>query len=129
MSIPVELDDLRATTGDYGWAYLLTVRDDSRPHVVAVTPGWDGDALTMPVGKGTAANAAARPSISLCYPPTEPGGYSLIVDGTASSGGDQVVRFAPSTAVLHRPATEGSTGSVTGCASDCAPVGDSASRG
>lgn len=121
MSVPVELPDLRAKTLEYGWAYLLTVRDDARPHVVAVTPEWDGDDLTMSVGRGTAANAAARSSISLCYPPVEPDGYSLIVDGEATVG-DAVVRFAPTGAVLHRPATPDSPPSATGCADDCRPV-------
>ena len=85
MSIPVAIDDLAAATGEYGWAYLLTVRDDLRPHIVAVTPSWEGDRLTMRVGSGTARNAAQRPSVSLCYPPVEAGGYSLIVDGEAKT--------------------------------------------
>lgn len=104
MSIPVAIDDLASTTAEYGWAYLLTVRDDLRPHVVAVSPTWDGDHLVVHVGRGTAGNAAQRPSISLCYPPTDVGGYSLIVDGTAEVGDDQSVRFVPTGAVLHRPA-------------------------
>jgi hypothetical protein len=128
MSIPVEIPDLRSTAAEYGWAYLLTVRDDARPHIVAVTPVWEGEDLVMPVGGGTAANAAARPSVSLCYPPPESDGYSLIVDGRAEvSSTDhgavgREVRFRPSGAVLHRPAPEGFTGSATGCANDCAPV-------
>lgn len=125
MSIRVELEDLRAATGEYGWAYLLTVRDDERAHVVAVTPEWHDDALVMRVGRGTAANAAARPNVSLCYPPTDPAGYSLIVDGDATvgaSGDDATVSFAPTGAVWHRPAPAGFAGAPTGCASDCLPV-------
>ncbi len=122
MSIPVEIADLRKKVGEYGDAYVLTVRDDLRPHVVSARPGWDGDELVMSLGRASTANAASRPAISLCYPPTESGGYSLIVDGAASVGDDQVVRFAPTGAVLHRPATDESAGSVAGCASDCAPV-------
>ncbi len=125
MSIPVEIPDLQEALRDYGWAYLLTVRDDARPHVVAVSPSWDGGHLVAAVGGGTARNAAARPQVSLCYPPADPDGYSLIVDGTANvSGpdGEQVVRFAPSTAVKHRPAPDGFGGSPSGCASDCEPV-------
>ncbi|MGB0113523.1 MAG: hypothetical protein WBP59_09910 [Ilumatobacteraceae bacterium] len=121
MSIPVALDDLQAATSDYGWAYLLTVSDDQTPHIVAVTPVWDGDALRMEGGRRTAGNASERTSISLCYPPTEAGGYSLIVDGVATVDAP-TIRVAPSGAVLHRPATPGSEGSVTGCASDCAPI-------
>lgn len=125
MSIPVAIDDLVATTAEYGWAYLLTVRDDLRPHIVAVTPTWDGGNLVMDVGRGTARNAAARMSISLCYPPVEDGGYSLIVDGDAGVDGEGTVRFAPTGAVLHRPAPVGFTGSATGCGNDCEPVGPS----
>jgi len=125
MSIPVAIEDLAAATGEYGWAYLLTVRDDFRPHIVAVTPTWDTDHLVMSVGRGTARNAGARPAISLCYPPVNDGGYSLIVDGTAAVDGEGTVRFAPTGAVLHRPAPDGFTSSTTGCGNDCEPVGPS----
>jgi len=126
MSIPVAIDDLAAATAERPWAYLLTVRDDLRPHIVAVSPTWDADALVMEVGRGTARNAGARSSISLCFPPVEEGDYSLIVDGdaTVDAGGSRV-RFAPSGAVLHRPAPAGFTGSATGCGNDCEPVGPS----
>jgi hypothetical protein len=123
MSIPVAIDDLVAATGEYGWAYLLTVRDDLRPHIVAVNPVWEGDQLVIAVGRGTARNAAARSSISLCYPPVEAGAYSLIVDGDATVVGDATVRFVPTGAVLHRPAVPGSDTSSTGCGNDCEPVG------
>jgi len=129
MSIPVELPSLEAKTAEYGWAYLLTVRDDQRAHVVAVMPVWDDGAMTMPVGRGTARNARARSAVSLCYPPAEPDGYSLIVDGDATvdeSGETAVVTFAPSGAVLHRPAPEGFAGGPTGCVNDCLPVEPSA---
>ena len=125
MSIPVAVDDLAAATSQYGWAYLLTVRDDLRPQIVAVTPAWDGELLVMDVGRGTARNASARSSISLCYPPVEDGGYSLIVDGEATVDGEASLRFAPTGAVLHRPAPTGFTGSATGCGNDCEPVGTS----
>jgi hypothetical protein len=125
MSIPVAIEDLTAATGERGWAYLLTVGDDVRPHVVAVDPVWDGDVLVVDVGRGTARNAAARPAISLCYPPVVDGGYSLIVDGEATVVGDSVVRFAPTGAVLHRPAPQGFSGAATGCGNDCEPVGPS----
>ena len=62
----------------------------------------------MSVGRGTARNAAARSAISLCYPPVDDGGYSLIIDGTAAVDGEATVRLAPTGAVLHRPAPEDS---------------------
>jgi len=122
MSIPVELPDLARKIEEFDYAYVLTVRDDERPHIVSTHPAWEGDVLVMSLGRGSIANASSRPSISLCYPPVEVGGYSLIIDGTATVGDEQELWFAPTGAVLHRPATEGSPGSVTGCASDCAPV-------
>ena len=54
MSVAVDLDDLQAKTAEYRWAYLLTVRDDPRPHVVAVSPAWVDGALVMSVGRGSA---------------------------------------------------------------------------
>ncbi len=129
MSIPVAIDDLAATTAEYGWAYLLTVRGDLRPHIVAVSPTWDGDRLVMGVGRSTANNAADRPSISLCYPPTDDGGYSLIVDGIAEVSDDQSIRFEPTGAVLHRPAPTGFAGSTTGCGNDWGPVSPSGGSG
>jgi len=125
MSIPVAVEDLVAATGEYGWAYLLTVRDDLRPHIVAVTPTWDADRLVMSVGRGSARNAAERTAISLCFPPVIDGGYSLIVDGIAAVDGEATVRLAPTGAVLHRPAPDGFSGSASVCGNDCEPVGPS----
>jgi hypothetical protein len=122
MSIPVAIADLAAATSEYGYAYLLTVRDDLRAHVVAVTPTWDGESLVMQVGRGTARNATRRPSISLCYPPRDEGGYSLIVDGDAVVEDDSTITFAPTAAVLHRPAPVIGGGSAA-CGNE--PVGPS----
>ena len=122
MSIPVELDALEAKTSEYGWAYLLTVNDDETPKVVAITPTWDGGALVVGVGGGSARNIGTRPTVTLTYPPLgDPDDYTLIVDGTAERDGD-AIRFAPTGAVLHRPAPAGFENSVTGCGHDCAPV-------
>ena len=79
----------------------------------------------MDVGRGTARNAAERPSVALCYPPAVEGGYSLIIDGDATVAGQPTVTFVPSGAVLHRPAPAGFGGSSTGCGNDCEPVGPS----
>jgi hypothetical protein len=103
MSVAVDLADLQSQTAEYGWAYLLTVRDDARPHVVAVSPSWVGGALVAPVGRGSAMNASVRSSITLCYPPTDSTGFSLIVDGIASVD-DERITLTPTSAVLHRPA-------------------------
>lgn len=126
MSIPVALDELRAAIeGRAASPYLLTVSDDQRPHSVSVALGWDGDELVMGAGNRTMANASSRPDVALLWPPDEPGGYSLIVDGTVSgtSGagdGDNVVRVQPTRAVLHRPAAPAADAGA--CGSDCVPL-------
>ncbi len=144
MSIPVELAHLRAKAAEYTWAYVLTVRPDGTPHLVSISPQWSdqsgagagaGEAILLSVSAGTARNATAGATITLCYPPLDHDGYSLIVDGTAAAvdrgvesssidvpGGKQLIRFSPTGAVLHRSATPGFANSATGCANDCLPL-------
>jgi hypothetical protein len=127
VSIPVSLDRLRAEMQRYAVGpYLLTVSDDARPHCVAVVLSWAGDELVIAAGNRTKANAAARPSVSLLWPPAAAGGYSLIVDatvtGTRRTGqGDNAVTVHPTRAVLHRPAGSGDA-DPSACGSDCVPV-------
>jgi hypothetical protein len=125
MSIPVELEKLRAEAERFGATpFLLTTSDDGRPHSVSVAATWDGGALVAKAGKRTAANAAARRLVSLLWPPREAGGYSLIVDGEASvagAGEDARVIVRPTRGVLHRPAA--SPAAVPdGCSADCKPL-------
>lgn len=130
MSIRVELGELAAALEAYSFAYLLTVNDDGRPHAVAVTPVLqDGGMRVSELGRRTAANAVARPAISLVWPPAEPGGYSLIVDGDAETDDDDDLVITPTTAVLHRPAPAGAEPSATGCESDCRPIDIGSSTG
>ena len=123
MSIPVALEQLRNETRRFALApYLLTVGDDSRPRAVAVAAAWEGDALAMDVGKRSASNSGARPQVSLLWPPNEPGGYSLIVDGTATpTGSDGRIAVTPTRAVLHRPAASPDA-TRPGCSADCVPI-------
>jgi hypothetical protein len=122
MSLPVKLDDLAAAVADRAYGYLVTVGEDGRPHVVAVTPAVSREALSVAQpGRRTRANAATRPTVTVVYPPAAPGGYSLIVDGEATPD-DAGIRIVPTSAVLHRPATEDSQPSASGCAADCQPV-------
>lgn len=123
MSDPVALDALRGETRRFGLApYLLTVSSDARPHAVAVAASWQGDTLVLAVGAHSASNARERPQVSLLWPPDEPGGYSLIVDGTASPA-DAAGRIAvtPTRAVLHRPASTPDA-ARPGCGADCVPI-------
>ena len=122
MSIPVALEELRNQTRRFALApYLLTVSEDARPHAVAVAVAWEGDALAMEVGKRSASNAGARPQVSLLWPPNEPGGYSLIVDGAAMPSGDGRIAVTPTRAVLHRPAAVPDV-TGAGCSADCKPI-------
>ena len=128
MSIPVPLDRLRAALEERGGnAYVLTVSEDGRPHVVRCTARWEGDALAADVGSRSAANAAARPMVSLLYPVRFDGDYSLIVDGSAAAkshdDGRRLV-ITPTKAVLHRPAPTPDPSSA--CGADCVPLFSSA---
>lgn len=130
MSVPVSIERLReAMAGFHAAPYLLTVRDDGRPHAVAVVVSWSGDALVMAAGKTTAANATRRALVSVVWPPDAVGGYSLIVDGEAEVDpveDSAAVRVRPTRAVLHRaPAPEdgpAASSAGDGCTSDCIPL-------
>jgi len=105
VSVPIGLDRLRQELGSYRMApYLVTVNDDGRPHAVAIAVGWDGGALVTRAGSRSLANLVRRPQVTLLWPPSEPDGYSLIVDGMAStiSPADDRVTVEPVSAVLHR---------------------------
>jgi hypothetical protein len=127
MSVKVDLDELARHVATYGLAYLLTVTDDQRAHVVAVRPVVDGEALRVDgLGGRTRANVEARPDVSLVWPPVTDGGYTLIVDGRATLS-EEGASLAPSHAVLHRPAdhaADGQPSRTTSCDSDCLPVAE-----
>jgi hypothetical protein len=113
VSIEVALADLGAVVADRGeLAYLVTV-GDLGPRVVSVSvthrpaPAFDGDeprvALVMEVGRHTAANVAARPQVTLLWPPDEADpAHSLLVDGLAAVEGAEVVVVTPAKAIRHR---------------------------
>lgn len=122
VSITVDLDMLAGTLGDFSFAYLVTVGDDYRAHTVAVDPVMTGGALVVAsVGNSTRRNAGAHPDVTLVWPPREPGGYTLIVDGTAADAGAGL-RIEPVGAVLHRKPAPDSSPSATGCGDDCVPL-------
>jgi hypothetical protein len=107
MSVPVDLDKLAGALADFTFAYLVTVGDDYRARTVAVNPVLvDGVLDVGPVGGGTRKNLAGHVDVTLVWPPREPGGYSLIVDGVALPAADAeaALRITPGHAVLHRPA-------------------------
>jgi hypothetical protein len=122
VSVKVDVGELAAQLAGYGFAYLVTVGDDRRAHLVAVSPVLDGDRLVVDgLGRHSTANAASQPDVTLVWPPATEGGYSLIVDGEAEVAGESSVVIVPAKAILHRPAP-GADGSR--CGSDCLPIGD-----
>lgn len=109
MSIEVPIDQLFSEVDQWGFGYLLTVSDDERTHLLALRPtvfGEGGDRRLRfdAEGRRGCRNAAARPNVSIVFPPAEHSdGYSLVVDGQATVD-DRYVDVRPTWAVLHRPA-------------------------
>lgn len=122
MSVKVDLDKLAETLVDFPFGYLITVGDDFRAHTVAVTPVFEDGAFVIgPLGGTTRRNAGAHGAVTVLWPPREPTGYSLIVDGTAEVT-EAGVRLTPSRAVLHRSAIEPGAGTDPGGLHDCVPL-------
>ena len=103
MSIAVALDQLRDEIAARGDAAFAVTVGDGGPHVVSVRLAWDGDVLVGGAGSRTAANVAARPSVTLLWPGETFTSFSLLVDGTAAVV-DEQLRVTPAKAVLHRAA-------------------------
>ena len=104
MSITVALEDLGDEVAMRGPGYLLTTVADGRPHVMHLQFGVDGSTLTTEIGRSAARNIGAQSAVTLLWPPTEHGGYSLIVDGTATVENESAAVIEAVSAVLHRPA-------------------------
>jgi len=123
MSIPVEVADLAKALEGFGAGYLLTTSSEATVKVVTVEPTvTDGVVLVEGPGRGTVANLTGNTAVTLVFPPPEPKGFSLLVDGTAEVRGDDV-RVTPTGAVLHRPASHADgPPAPDGCGNDCAPV-------
>jgi hypothetical protein len=129
----VDLKRLAAALTDYPFAYLITVDDGYRVHTVTVEPelrdlpdGADGTGAILDVGLiggHTRKNLAERSEVTLLWPPPEPGGYSLIVDGRAEAtdSDSETARFGvvPTRALLHRDADPESPEAAKGCLHDC----------
>jgi hypothetical protein len=102
-------------------AYLLTVAKDG-PHTSNVTVELRYGRIGCNLGTSAARNIAREPHVSLFWPPTEPGGYALIADGTAASQhqltGLTRAEITLTKSVLHRPGPK-PVDSDAPCASDC----------
>ncbi|KUI44102.1 hypothetical protein AU197_02335 [Mycobacterium sp. IS-1590] len=122
MSVKVDLDRLTDVLSDFGFAYLISVGDDYRAHTVAVDPVLrDGSLEVGTVGRHTRENTASHGDVTIVWPPSEPGGYSLIVDGRAHREGESL-SVRPTRAVLHRKATPESPSTSPDCLHDCVPL-------
>ncbi len=132
MSVKVDLNQLADALSDFAFAYLVTVGDDFRAHTVAVDPVYaDGLLDVGEIGRHTRANVTAHSDVTVIWPPREPGGYTLIVDGTAqagqsapdvAAGAAPTLRITPTRAVLHRKATAESPSTSPDCLHDCVPL-------
>jgi hypothetical protein len=124
MSIPVDVQDLAAALAGFGAGYLLTTGGDGRVKAVTVEPEVvDGVLVVTGPGRGSRRNIAENPVVTVLFPPTEPRGFTLLVDGTAELDGEDA-RVTAAGAVLHRPSSH-SDGPPPpdGCGHDCRPVG------
>ena len=134
----VDLKRLVTALADYPFAYLITVDDGYRVHTVTVQPvlrdflddseGSAGAVLDIGlIGGHTRQNLAHRSNVTLLWPPPEPGGYSLIVDGRADAtesdmhSNPETARFGviPTRALLHRNADPESPAAANGYLHDC----------
>ena len=122
MSIKVDLDQLADALADFTFAYLITVGDDYRAHTVAVQPVLSDGAIDVgSIGNTTRKNVGQHDGVTLVWPPSQPGGYTLIVDGRGRST-DDALTVEPTRAVLHRPATPETPATNPGCLHDCVPL-------
>jgi hypothetical protein len=126
----VDFERLADALGAYRFAYLVTVDDDYRVHTVTVEPELREQVMAVGlIGGRTRRNVESRSAVTLLWPPSEPGGYSLIVDGTGeiavvadsddSDDGTTGLLVVPTRALLHRNADPTTPGSATGCLHDC----------
>ena len=124
MSVKVDVNELAIALTDFSFAYLVTVGEDYRAHTVAVDPGLADGVLDIgAVGRHTRANVTHHEAVTLIWPPRQPGGYTLIVDGQGRLSEDEHLKVAPGRAVLHRPAVQrDSAASESGCLHDCVPL-------
>lgn len=115
--LQAELADVRTDP------YLLSVTAGHAVHcgVVQAAGGDTGTTLRVaPVPSSWPdSDAAGLTRVTLLWPPNEPGGYSLIVDGTAEPAGGDALTVTLARAVWHRPGV-GPDGSA--CGSDCKPI-------
>ena len=123
MSIPVDRENLIQTIEEFGGsAYLITSSVSDHPHVTHSSFEIREDSLLFTLGKRSTKNVEQNPRISILWPPTESGGYNLIVDGTIVKTESAKWKVEFDSAILHRPAELLVPRADDGCDSDCKPV-------
>jgi hypothetical protein len=118
----MSIQSLSEAIAHYGReGYLLTVAQDG-PHTSNVTVELRDGCIHCVLGTSAARNIAREPHVSLFWPPTESGGYALIVNGIAEgrpySSGAIAAAITVTKSVLHRPGPRGAD-SDGACGSDC----------
>ena len=102
MSYPVAPADLGRALEQYAEGYLLTVTADATTRAVAVRPRLVEGRVVVGAGRSSSANVALHPQVTVLCPPTEAKGFTLLVDGTATVDGEEIL-IEPASVVLHRP--------------------------
>ena len=126
MNAEVPPAELGKAVEEFDLTYLVTVGENSLPHVVAVEPVFHTQPpqtlrIAAP-GRHTRRNLAVHPVVTLIFAARRPGDYSLIVDGRGELVDDQLA-ITPTRAILHRPAAPGHTPAAGECANDCREIG------
>jgi hypothetical protein len=103
--------------------YLLTVTAANRPHCGTVTVAWNvsGQLLVDAPSSWPGSAESGHSVVSLLWPPEQPGGYSLIVDGTADHVESKKLTVTVTRGVLHRRG-QPEPGGSTSCGHDCVPL-------
>jgi hypothetical protein len=125
MPQPMSALTLAEVVARYGRdAYLLTIASDG-PHTSFVSVDLKGNVIACSIGKSAAKNIASKPNVSLFWPPRDPGGYALVLNGTATgrreASGVTRAEITLTKSVLHRPGPK-PPDSDGPCASDCRRV-------
>ena len=103
----MQLAEALGAVADRGRPFLVTVGVGGGPHVGVVDAALDGSRFVVRgAGSHSRTNLAANHSVTLLWPAPSEDERSLIVDGAAHADGD-VVRVAPTKAILHRPSLDG----------------------
>jgi hypothetical protein len=106
MSVSVALDALQAQVDEFGnHPYVITVNAAGRAHVVSVCARLDGGTVIVSAGRTSRANVDSNATVTVLWPATPGGPYSLIVDGEGKVDIDaEEIAITPTRAVLHRVA-------------------------